>query len=177
MGYLNDRFIPSFSTALCHESPSQSRSASQRSSSGFTFVEIMVVVVIIGLLTTLAIPAFQRIKMRSQVNSFTNDIRVAGNTFESFAMETGTWPPDGSSSIPNDMDGYLSLTKFNEPTPLGGRWDWDFGQFGVTAGLSVLSPTADRATMTLVGASIDDGGLATGDFRSRSGGYILVLEN
>ena len=75
------------------------------------------------------------------------------------------------------MDGYLSLSKFSESTPLGGQWDWDFGQFGVTAGLSVLSPTANSTTMTLVDASIDDGDLTTGDFRSRSGGYILVLEN
>ena len=155
----------------------QSRPVSQQSSSGFTLVEIMVVVVIIGLLAALAIPAFQRIKSRSQISAFTIDIRVAGQAFETFAMENGTWPADGSSSIPNSMDGYLSLAKFSETTPLGGRWDWDFGQFGVTAGLSVLSPTADSTTMALVDASIDDGDLSTGNFRSRSGGYILVLEH
>ena len=147
-----------------------------RPSPGFTLVEIMIVVVIIGLLAAIAIPAFQRVKTRSQVSSFTNDLRIASQAFETFAMENGTWPPDGGSSIPNTMDGYLSLSKFSENTPLGGQWDWDFGQFGVTAGLSVLSPTADSRTMTLVDASIDDGDLTTGDFRSRSGGYILVLE-
>ena len=155
----------------------QKPDASHRSSQGFTLVEIMVVVVIIGLLAAIAIPAFQRVRTRSQVSSFTNDLRIASQAFETFAMENGTWPSDGSSAISNTMDGYLSLSKFSESTPLGGQWDWDFGQFGVTAGLSVLSPTANSTTMTLVDASIDDGDLTTGDFRSRSGGYILVLEN
>lgn len=157
------------------QAPKQAR-ISHRSTHGFTLVEIMIVVVIIGLLAAIAIPAFQRIKARSRVSSFTNDLRIASQAFETFAMENGTWPPDGTSSIPNTMDGYLSLEKFNETTPLGGQWDWDFGQFGVTAGLSVRGPTANTATMTLVDASIDDGDLSTGNFRSRSGGYILVLE-
>ena len=143
----------------------------------FTLIEIMVVVVIIGLLAAIAIPAFQQIRLRSQVSSFANDLRIAGNAFETFATENGTWPSDGISAIPNSMNGYLSLSKFSAPTPLGGAWDWDYQQFGVTAGLSVRSPTADIANMTKVDESIDDGDLTTGSFLARSGGYILVLEN
>ena len=143
----------------------------------FTLIEIMVVVVIIGLLAAIAIPAFQQIRLRSQVSSFANDLRIAGNAFETFATENGTWPSDGISAIPNSMNGYLSLSKFNAPTPLGGVWDWDYQQFDVTAGLSVRSPAADIATMTKVDESIDDGDLTTGSFLARSGGYILVLEN
>mgnify|MGYP006084147407 FL=1 len=143
----------------------------------FTLIEIMVVVVIIGLLAAITIPAFQQIRLRSQVSSFANDLRIAGNAFETFATENGTWPSDGISAIPNSMNGYLSLSKFNAPTPLGGVWDWDYQQFDVTAGLSVRSPAADIATMTKVDESIDDGDLTTGSFLARSGGYILVLEN
>ena len=143
----------------------------------FTLIEIMVVVVIIGLLAAIAIPAFQQNRLRSQVSSFANDLRIAGNAFETFATENGTWPSDGISAIPNSMNGYLSLSKFNAPTPLGGVWDWDYQQFDVTDGLSVRSPTADIANMTKVDESIDDGDLTTGSFLARSGGYILVLEN
>lgn len=136
----------------------------------------MIVVVIIGLLAAIAIPAFERVRNRSKVSAFANDIRIGGAAFETYAMEQGGWPADGGSAVPAVMDGYLNLSKFNGPTPLGGNWDWDNGVFGVTAGLSVRSPTVDSATMVLVDQQIDDGNLSTGDFRERAGGYILVLE-
>lgn len=143
---------------------------------GFTLVEIMIVVVIIGLLAAMAIPAFARVRAQSKVSAFANDIRVGSEAFETYAMENGGWPADGGGAVPGVMDGYLNLAKFSGPTPLGGSWDWDNGVFGVTAGLSVRDPTADLATMVRVDQQIDDGNLATGDFRARAGGYILVLE-
>jgi type II secretory pathway pseudopilin PulG len=136
----------------------------------------MIVVVIIGLLAVLAIPAMQRVQTLARVNSFTNDLRIGRDAFESYATENGRWPPDGGAAIPNEMDGYLKLSNWLEPTPLGGRWDWDYGVFGVTAGLSVLGPEVPPETMELVDAQIDDGNLTTGAFQSRSSGYILILE-
>jgi type IV pilus assembly protein PilA len=38
----------------------------RRSNPGFTLVEIMIVVVIIGLLAAMAIPAFQKVRQSSQ---------------------------------------------------------------------------------------------------------------
>jgi prepilin-type N-terminal cleavage/methylation domain-containing protein len=142
----------------------------------FTLVEIMIVVTIIGLLAALAIPAFNRVRRLARITAFTNDLRIGKDAFETYALQKGTWPPDGAATMPAEMDGYLSPSKWSAETPLGGHWDWDFNQFGVTAGLSVYNPTADLATMRLVDSKIDDGDLATGNFRARTDGYVLILE-
>jgi len=148
----------------------------RRRPGGFTLVEIMIVVTLIGLLASLAIPAMNRIRTRARVTAFVNDLRTGKDAFETYALENGTWPADGTANVPNVMAGYLNLAKYSGTTPLGGAWDWDYGVFGVTAGLSVDSPTAAITDFAQVDVMIDDGNLSTGYFRSRGGGYIMVLE-
>jgi len=61
----------------------------QRSQSGFTLVEIMIVVTIIGLLAALAVPGLMRARMRSQGSRVINDARQADAAIDQWALETG----------------------------------------------------------------------------------------
>jgi prepilin-type N-terminal cleavage/methylation domain-containing protein len=145
-------------------------------SRGFTLVEIMVVVVIIGLLAALAIPAAQRTR-RAAINSrFLNDLRIVRDAAETYAMENGGWPPDGSSAIPPELAVYLKKG-FDPASPIGGTWDWDMNVFGITAGIAVQGPTISTEQLIEIDKKIDDGDLSTGHFRTRSGGVIYILED
>ena len=58
-------------------------------SKGFTLVEIMIVVVIIGLLAAMAIPAFQKVRQSSQDKAVLNNARQLGAAADQYFLENG----------------------------------------------------------------------------------------
>lgn len=55
----------------------------------FTLVEIMVVVVVIGLLAALALPAFQKVRMASQDKTIVNNTRQLAAAADQYFLECG----------------------------------------------------------------------------------------
>lgn len=119
----------------------------------------MIVVVIIGLLAAMGIPAFKRVRQKSQSSAFVNDLRKIEDAVNMYAQETGSFPPDVEGGIkPPELVAYLTKINFTL-TPLGGIWDWDNhpGWYRI----SVTGITS--ADALVVDQMIDDGNLSTGN--------------
>ena len=66
---------------------------------GFTLVEIMIVVAIIGLLAAIAIPNFVKARENAQLNSIFNNLRIIEGAKDQWAMENKKGSGDTVGSI------------------------------------------------------------------------------
>jgi prepilin-type N-terminal cleavage/methylation domain-containing protein len=75
---------------------------------GFTLVEIMIVVAIIGLLAAIAIPNFVNARAKSQATACINNLRQIDSAVQQFAMENGK-PAGSTINWPSDLTPYIKM--------------------------------------------------------------------
>ena len=81
--------------------------------SGFTLVEIMIVVAIIGLLAAIAIPNFVRARESAQLNSIANNLRILEGAKEQWALENKKSTTDAVTTT--DLTTYLKNNTMPAP--------------------------------------------------------------
>src|SRR6188474_1287622 len=76
---------------------------------GFTLIELMIVVAIIGILAAVAVPAYQDYIARAQVSEAVSLTTGAKTPIAEYYNEKGLWPSAATDVISNPNGKYVSM--------------------------------------------------------------------
>lgn len=150
---------------------------------GFTLVEILIVVVILGILAALVVPSFASAVNGSRDQSFISSLRGFESAATMYMTKEQLYLEDSASGeMPAGFDAYINPSDFVNGTPIGGVWDVEWNSHGITSAIGVhfngQGETRDDAYMLEIDAAFDDGNLDTGEFRKIANGrYYFILED
>ena len=118
-------------------------------STGFTLIELMIVIAIVAILVALAVPAYQDYTIRAKIVECINGAAVAKVQVSEYRQVLGAWPPsivdaglDGSG-ISNYCNGFISYT------PATGAFTIDVNEAQVDPSLGDVSPQMTPAIVTV----------------------------
>ncbi|MGF1634967.1 MAG: type II secretion system protein [Phycisphaerae bacterium] len=138
---------------------------------GFTLIEILVVVIILGILAAITFASFGTSLDESRQKSFATNLRQFTEAAMIYHATTDTYPEDSSSGeLAEALEPYIDKVAFERPTPIGGVWDFEADDLGGwTAAVGVhfngTGDTRDDAFMLVLDDLLDDGDLSTGGFQ------------
>ena len=136
---------------------------------GFSLVELMVVVSVIGILALLAVPSVMTAAHRAKATITANDIRVFTNAIEYYSAAQGTYPAQMSdTSLPESIDGYLPSIWTD------GTYSWSYQNSENFTYFYVYNLDFTPEQAQRLDSIVDDGNIGTGKVVIGMGGSGLM---
>src|SRR5712672_100363 len=86
---------------------------------GFTLIELMIVVAIIGILAAVAIPAYQDYIARAQVSEAVSLLGSGKTPLTEYYNDKGAWPSAAGSVMGNTAGKYTGSIAYTSGSPTG----------------------------------------------------------
>jgi len=100
--------------------------------SGFTLIELMIVVIIIGILSAIAIPKFQDVASQAKAAACRSNLNALAHCMNFYAVDKGAYPSAGLSQHWRGfslLEGYLKQAN-SYKCPLTGSTDYRYRLYG-----------------------------------------------
>jgi type IV pilus assembly protein PilA len=146
---------------------------------GFTLIELMIVVAIIGVLAMIAAPIYSSFILRAKLTETATQFGAFARGFDVSKQIDGNYPNDVPVGVlPSDASGLaVNITQWQTPTLLGGNWNWEGPNNYSYAGISITGSSAEEEDFIQLDVVLDNGDLSSGKFRKTSNGrYTFILE-
>lgn len=149
--------------------------APTRLNAGFTLIELMIVIVIIGLLVGMAAPAFSKYRRNAKCARTAAEMKSFIGAFVAYQAVYGELPPDSHANLPPGMDEFINPAVWADGTPVGGFYNWEGPSTYGYAALSIFDSGEPQETFIVLDSLLDDGDLSTGRFMMRGARPTLMI--
>lgn len=172
-----------------------------QSKSGFTIVELLIVVVVIAILAAISVVAYSGFQTRAQASAVVSDLRATEKALRAYMVTSGAsgWWRDTTATLNGTTDGNPDIDEIidyspefraflqEEPTTRGLNTpnDWFYDNDGdtyngcsaSTTGVNlILFNPQNAALVQAIDTAVDDGNLACGKVRMSGSNFTYGLE-
>jgi type IV pilus assembly protein PilA len=111
-----------------------------RRSGGFTLIELMIVIAIVAILVTLAIPAYQEYNIRAKITECMVGAAPAKLAVSEYMSTVGYWPPDMDSAALSSGNISKYCSGFDGYNPTVGSFQINVNELAIYPTLGQIQP-------------------------------------